>query len=159
RTGLWVAIAWVLLIVSGAATTGLLRAPLTHPSVGPFVYQLHQFAGTAVGLLILGQLLWSGARRRWTGLSAVLVGVAIVMGWLCTRSAAPRTVAVHACVAAYAAVALAAAAAPSRTPGLPLTGSRPRARWRARRVQLAFALVAAQVAVGALLRHQQIELM
>jgi len=155
RTAVWTTIAWIVLIISGASTTGVLRAPLTNSSVVSASYQFHRFAGTVVGLLGLIQLTRVGRRSAWTWIGTGLVAGTIASGWLSTRLLEPRTSAIHAFMAALTAVALFSVASAS---GLTANLPRSRARWVTVSAQLAFGLVVAQVAVGALLRHQQIGL-
>jgi hypothetical protein len=156
RAGLWVTVAWMLLIVSGASTTGLLRAPVANPSVVPVAFHFHRFAGTLVGLIGLALMIRAGRRDGWRWPGAALAGGTVALGWLCARSLAPLVVVVHAFIAAFATVSLASAttvASPSSE------SSRSRARWMTVSAQLAFGLVAAQVVAGAFLRHQQIGLL
>jgi len=153
---LWIAIAWVVLIISGASTTGLLRAAVTNQSVVPFAYQTHRFAGTLVGLLGLAQLIRIGRHNGWTWLGAALVAGTVALGWISAASLEPRTVAAHAFVAALATVALSSL---ESTPlGSSVSAPARRARWVAVSLQIAVGLVCAQVALGAMLRHQQIGL-
>lgn len=152
RVALWTTLAWIGLIVSGASTTGLLRAPVPHPSVIPFIYQSHRFAGALVGVFGLTQLIHpAGNGRNWFG--AALISGTVVLGWLSTASLEPRAVVAHAFMAALATVSLSSAASEA-----PLNAAPPRARWITVSAHLAVGLVAAQVAVGAMLRHQQIGL-
>lgn len=155
RVALWTTLAWIGLIVSGASTTGLLRAPVPHPSVIPFIYQSHRFAGALVGVFGLTQLIHPARNgRNWFG--AALISGTIAFGWLSTASLEPRAVVAHAFMAALATVSLSSAA--SVPLEAPRNAAPPRARWITVSAHLAVGLVAAQVAVGAMLRHQQIGL-
>jgi hypothetical protein len=156
RVALWTTLAWIGLIVSGALTTGLLRAPVSHPSVVPFAYQSHRFAGTLVGVLGLTQLIHPARRNGQNWFGAALIGGTVALGWLGAASLEPRAVVAHAFMAAVATVSLSSVA--SVAPESPLSAARPRARWITVSAQLAVGLVSAQVAVGAMLRHQQIGL-
>ncbi len=156
RVAIWTTLAWIGLIVSGASTTGLLRAPVSHPSVVPFTYQSHRLAGTLVGVLGLTQLLHPAHRNGWNWFGAALVSVTVALGWLSASSLEPRAVVAHAFMSALATVSLSSVA--FATPESHLSGAQPRARWITVSAQLAVGLVSAQVAVGAMLRHQQIGL-
>ncbi len=151
----WLVVLWLLLIVSGASTTGLLRAPLA-TGVVPVVLTTHMVIGAALGLLAVGHLL--RARRRGHVWRATLVAAALACGWFASRSFAPLMVAGHAALAAFATVALAGG-----TPDAPYlhtvgTG-KPRAQtWKAVVARIGFGLVLLQIALGALLRHQLIGL-
>ena len=155
RTALGIAIAWVVLITSGASTTGLLRAPLTNPSIEPATYQFHRLAGTLVGLLALTQLIRHRHRNGWTWLGAAIITATVALGWMST-SLEPRTAAAHAFTAALGTVALSSVASAPVGSSASVPGHR--ARWLLVSAQLAVGLVCAQVAVGAMLRHQQIGL-
>src|SRR5262245_5506241 len=106
--------AWILLIVSGASTTGLLRVQLSNSAVVTVTYQGHRVAGTVVGLFVLAWLIREGhaTLRRW--LAAALVVGTVAVGWLWWLG--PGAVALHAFVAAFAAAALALVATAPSTP-------------------------------------------
>jgi hypothetical protein len=156
RTSRWATIAWIVLIVSGASTTGLLRARVTNQSVVPLTYQTHRFAGTLVGLLGLTQLIRVGRHHGWTWLGATLIAGTIALGWMSAASLEPRTVVAHAFTAAVAAAALSSVV--SSPPGSAVSSPAHRPRWMPVSAQIAVGLVCAQIAVGAMLRHQQIAL-
>src|SRR5262245_8422434 len=147
-------VAWNVMIVSGAATTGFLRAPLSQPLIAPLTYQIHRFAGTAVAVLGVVSFISidRSRRRKWIG--AALVAAAALMGWLCAAlSLSPIAAAVHAFTAAFATVPLTALASASVS-----AAEAPAAAWKITSARAAFGLVGAQVVVGALLRHQQLGL-
>jgi hypothetical protein len=156
RASRWATIAWIVLIVSGASTTGLLRAPVTNQSVVPFTYQTHRFAGTLVGVLGLTQLIRIGRHNGWTWLGAALIAGTVVLGWMSAASLEPRTVVAHAFTAALATGVLSSVV--SSPPGSAVSAPAHRPRWMSVSAQIAVGLVCAQVAVGTMLRHQQIGL-
>ena len=147
--------AWLLVIASGAATTGLLRTPVGTDGLGPRMLIIHPVVGALVAAIVLGRLLRSGhAGRAWL---AAAIGGAIVSGWFSSRSFAPLTVAAHAVIAAFGAAAVAAmvrATPPSLVTGI----SRSVSAWRAAAARLAFVLMLLQIVLGALLRHHLIGL-
>src|SRR5262245_65632845 len=99
----WMVIAWTLSILSGAAATALLRAPVGGPSIASVTLTGHTLAGAAIGAAVV----WHLARSRETRaqLAAALVAAAVASGWFASRSFAPFTVAGHA-IAAFVALAL-----------------------------------------------------
>jgi hypothetical protein len=144
-----VVVGWLLLIASGALTTGLLRAPVGPPGLGAAMLTGHKAFGAALGLIIVVHLLRTRATRLWPVAS---IGAAVALGWLAGRSFAPITVAGHATIAAYAIVALAAPGAAFSTAA---SSQSPRT-WIAPVARLGFVLLMLQVAVGALVRHHLI---
>ncbi len=153
----WIVVAWLLLIVSGAATTGVIRAPLANPAIGSFLFRSHRIAGTALGILVVIRLLQARRQPRWRWFSAALVAAVVALGWFVAASLASGPVAVHATLAAFAAVALAApSVARSRDEppeGVSAANAGAQSTWVRPCARLAFVLVLIQVAVGALLRH------
>jgi hypothetical protein len=140
---------WLLLIASGASTTGLLRAPVGSPGLAAAMLTAHEVAGVTIGLIIV-------AHRLRTRPAAALLPVgsivaAVGLGWLAGRSFAPLTVAEHAAIAAYAIVTLVARDAPESG----TVGNRRSPRtWKAWVARLGFVLLLLQIALGALVRHQ-----
>ena len=155
RLAVGATLGWVALIFTGASTTGLLRAPVNNPWLFPVTYHVHRISGIVVGVLAVFVLIRGGSQgpRHWIG--AALVGATVALGWV-SQSFAPPIVAVHAFIAAFAGVPLTAA---TRLAKAGASGPvSPRPRWVRVFAQVAFGLVSAQVAAGALLRHQQISL-
>lgn len=142
-------VAWLLLMASGAFTTGLLRAPLGGPGLGPAMLTSHMVLGAALGLMLVFHLL----RTRQTKLltPVALIGAALAVGWFASRSFAPFTVAAHAALAAYAVVALASSSAARSSAA---TSSQSPRTWKAWAARLGFVLLLIQIALGALVRHQ-----
>ena len=149
RDSSWVVVAWLLLIASGALTSGLLRAPLGSPGLSPAMLTSHIVFGAALGLIIVAQLLRTAQRTQLA--AAALIGAAIVVGWFASRSFAPLTVAGHAALAAYAIVAL---ASPSVAPSFENASTQSPRTWKAWAARLGFVLLLIQIALGALVRHQ-----
>jgi hypothetical protein len=153
----WIAVASVLLIVSGAGTTGVLRAPLGNPAIGPFLLESHRIAGTGFGIVAVIRLLQARRERQWPWFPAAVVGAAVVLGWFAALSLAPGIVVIHASLGAFATAALAvpsfARLRAERPPGVSATDVGTRATWVRQCARLAFGMVLVQIAVGALLRH------
>jgi hypothetical protein len=140
----WMVVAWLLLIASGASATGLLRAPIGTPGLGPAMLTSHVVFGAALGLIIVVHLLrGQGPRLR----AVVAIGATVALGWLASRSFAPLTAAAHAAIAAYTIVAL-----PTTFSAVAETQSR--RPWKTSVARLGFALLLLQIALGALVRHQ-----
>jgi hypothetical protein len=148
--------AWLLIIVTGATTTGLLRTPVGGGGLGPRLLVIHAAAGAVVAAIVAIRLL----RLRTPGGTAlaVAIGSVIVTGLSSSRSFAPPTVATHAAVAALGAAV--AAAMPRVTPAAARSGGAgaPGLSWRAAAARLAFGLMLLQVVLGALLRHHLVGL-
>jgi hypothetical protein len=152
----WFLVLWLSLIVSGASTTGLLRAPFAIAGVVPIVLTTHMVIGAALGFLTVGYLL--RARRRADVWRATLVASALACGWFASGSFAPLVVAGHAALAAFATVALAGRtpeATHLRTVGTSMSRV---PSWKAIVARIGFVLVLLQIALGALLRHHLIGL-
>ena len=145
----WMVAAWLLLIASGAFTTGLLRAPLGHPGLSPATLTSHIVVGAALGLIIVAHLLRTRHTKQLTPVA--LIAAAIAVGWFASRSFAPLTVAGHAALAAYAIVAL---VGPSGAPPSAVASTQSPRTWKAWTARLGFVLLLIQIALGALVRHQ-----
>ena len=147
-------------MASGAVTSGLLRIPAASPALAAGAFHSHRALGIVTVALALFFLRRSAGPRAW--LAVGLVSAAPMVGWLAARSFAPRTAALHAAVAAVAAAALAGAALSRETAGgaiaaLPGAARRGTA-WPAHWARIGLGVMTVQVAIGALLRHQQIDL-
>lgn len=136
-----------MLILSGAATTSLLRAPLSNPAIGPATFTTHRLGGIAVAVLLVIFLLRDRRPRR---MAAAFVTATAITGLVAGRSLAPSTVAFHAWLALLTAVMLAVASSPRATG--PSTDVR--VRWTAIVARLGLILMLLQAAIGAMLRHQ-----
>jgi hypothetical protein len=147
----WMVVAWLLLIASGAATTGLLRAPVGIPGLGRGMLTSHMVFGAALGLIIVVHLLRTRQTARLWPVASI--GAAVALGWFASRSFAPMTVAGHAALAAYAIVAL---VTPAGSPSSAVANSQPRRSWKATMARLGYILLLLQIALGALLRHHLI---
>jgi hypothetical protein len=146
--------AWLLLIASGASTTGLLRAPVGMPGLGPAMLTSHIVAGAALGLTIVVRALRSRRPARLWSVAAIVSTVAL--GWFATRSFAPLTVAGHAAIAAYViAVLVDSASVVSSGMG----NSQPPRTWKSAAARLGFVLLLLQIALGALLRHHLVSVL
>lgn len=156
--GRWLVFVWLALIVSGAATTGVLRVSLPAPWIALVIYRVHLIAGAAMGMLTMVAIARRRPRRAATWIGAALAVGAIVTGWFSSRSFAPIAGAVHAFTAALAAVGVWVAGAALPRAGRPDQTFAVRPAWIRITAQLACGLVGAQVVVGALLRHQLIGL-
>jgi hypothetical protein len=142
----WLLSAWLLLILTGALTTSLLRAPLVVSGAMPFLLVVHTIGGGAITIIAIGYLVLERMPHRWWRVA--LVAGAGLFGWFVHRSFAPPVTATHAAVAAFAVIALADVNfdAPTGNPSRPPT-------WISRLARIGFVLVFVQVAVGAALRH------
>ena len=138
---------WLALILSGAATTSLLRAPLSNPAIGPAAFTTHRLGGIAVAVLLVIFLLRDRRPRR---MAAAYVTATAITGLVAGRSLAPSTVAFHAWLALLTAVMLAVASSPRATG--PSTDVR--VRWTAIVARLGLILMLLQAAIGAMLQHQ-----
>src|SRR5262245_41195836 len=93
----WALVAWLLLILSGALMTSLLRAPLVLSIAMPMVALSHLVGGAAIALLAVGQVIATGRPARlWR---AILIAATPLCGWLAHRSFSPLTTAIHAALA------------------------------------------------------------
>jgi hypothetical protein len=148
----WMVVAWVILIASGASTSGLLRASVGIAGVGSAMLTAHIVSGAALGGMIVNHLLRRHTAQLWP---VAWIGATIALGWLASRAFAPVVAAGHAAVAAYAIVALAgiADAAPS-----PVANSQPPRSWKGAAARVGFVLLLVQIALGALLRHHLISI-
>ena len=135
-------IAWTSSILSGAAATALLRAPVGGPAFALVALTAHTIAGAAIGAVVM----WHLARSRKTRarLTAVLVAAALASGWLASRSFTPFTVAGHT-IAAFAPFALF------------VEKTRPLA-WKTFVARVGSALLLLQIALAALVRHHVVGL-
>ena len=148
----WTVVAWLLVIVSGALTTGLLLVPPANPALVPALVIVHGLVGATAGLLAIIVALRRRPRRYWW--RAAAVGLAVLWGWFAARSFGPTTAAVHAMLGALSFVAVATSPGPSS--GMAATPSR--VAWTVPAARAAFGLVLLQVGAGALLRHGRLGL-
>ena len=138
-------VAWLVLVASGASTTGLVRAPIGHPGLAPAMLASHIAAGAALGLIVVAHLLRTRGTSRWRPIA--FVAAATGLGWLAGRSFAPLTVAAHAAVAAYTLFAL-------LPPAIAAGGdARSTHTWPGRVAGAGLILLLVQIALGALVRH------
>jgi hypothetical protein len=138
----WLVSASVISILSGAATTGLLRAPIGGPAVASATLTAHMIIGVATASVAV----WYLARSRKTRaqVAIALVAAAVVSGWSASRSFTPFAVAGHA-IAAFAPLAL-------------LVDNTRALAWPPRAARVGFVLLLLQVALAALVRHRVIGL-
>jgi hypothetical protein len=144
----WMVVAWLLLIMSGAFTTGLLRAPVGGPGLGPATLTSHMVLGAALGLITVLHVLRTRQTKQLT--PAALVAATVAVGWFASRSFAPLTVAGHAALAAYAFVALASL---STSASSAVASTQSPQTWKAWTARLGFVLLLIQIAIGAMVRH------
>lgn len=149
--GSWALAAWLLLILSGALMTTLLRAPLVLSSVMPILVMSHVVGGAVIAILAIGRLIYAGAVTRWW--RVLLVAATPVCGWLAHRTFSPHLAATHAAAAAFATVALVGFRRGPRSDRV----HRAR-RWATVLSRAGFILVLVQLAAGAALRHHVIGL-
>lgn len=147
----WLLAAWLLLILTGALTTSLLRAPLILSGLMPVLLVAHMIGGAATAAIAIGYLTVFPSSRRWWGVTAV--AGAGVCGWFAHQSLAPLVTASHAAIAAFAIIPL----ADLNVQAPPANDSRPPS-WISRLARIGFVLVFLQVAVGAALRHHLVAL-
>ncbi len=145
----WILVAWLLLIVTGALTTSLLRAPRVLSGVLSIVLVSHLIGGAAIAILTIADLLLARTPHRWWRLT--LVAATAAFGWLAHRSFVPLLTASHAALAAFAAFALTELNGEAPTDH----DAAPRG-WISILARIGFGLVVVQVAVGAALRHHLI---
>src|SRR4051794_16703361 len=101
----WLAVAWMILVAQGAATTGILRAGLAVPvNTARWSLYFHWIAGTALVVVAMAAPARSDEPRRWP--PVLLVSATAALGWLASRGFDPRVAAAHAAIAAIAIVAL-----------------------------------------------------
>jgi hypothetical protein len=149
----WLVLGWLATMASGALAASLLRLSIGIPVDGSLMILAHGVIAVAMGSAVIGHLV--RARPATRLLAAVLVSATFVLGFFAVRSFAPTTVAAHATVAAYAALALAATA----TRGLrgdPATCAPDGRSWQAAVAGAGVMLLILQIALGALLRHHLI---
>ena len=136
------------MILMGAATTGLLRAPVAaNFDVRRVLLVGHEWLGA---LLAVGTIISITRRGGLRALASGLILLTVVSGWWSTRLLSPIAGAIHAAAAATATVSVAAALAARAS----LSATARERRWVRRVAQIGLALMVLQVAVGALLRHQ-----
>ena len=149
--GPWVLSGWLLVILCGALTTSLLRAPLVLSGVLPIVLVSHVLGGALMAAIAIGQLTVARPSRCWWRVT--LIAGTAVCGWLAHQSFAPLTIASHATLAAFAILALTGV----DVGALASIDSRPRPRISVL-AQVGFVLTVVQVGAGAALRHHLIGL-
>ena len=152
----WVVVLWLVLIASGASTTGLLRAPLATTGVVPVVLSGHVAIGAVTGVFALVHLV--RARRRRQVWRMALVAAAVACGWFASRSFAPVTVSGHAALSAFATLALAGGTTDAAHLHAGAFATAAGWTWKAVVVRIGLGLVLLQIALGALLRHHLIGL-
>jgi len=149
--GRWLLAAWLLLILSGALTSSLLRAPLVLSGVMPILLVSHMIGGAAIAIIAIGYVAAGPTPARWWRVTLV-IGTGI-LGWLAHRSFAPLPTASHAALAAFATIALARVSFES-----PANDNPSPPAWIPVVARIGFVLVFVQVAAGAALRHHLIAL-
>lgn len=147
---LWTVVAWLVLILQGALTTGALKGQST-VNVEELSLETHRVIGTALCLLIFVSL-WS-KRRQTDRLAWVFVAAVLSSGWWAARAFLPTIAAGHGFLAAVTAVALAGASGARDPTRLKSAGVAETRRWIRACVRLALMLMVAQVGLGAALRH------
>lgn len=130
-------IAWTSSILTGAAATALLRAPVGGPAIPSAALTVHTIIGAAVGSVVAWHLGRSGDTRAQ--LAAALVVAAVASGWFASRSFTPFTVAGHT-IAAF--VPLACVVEKARA-----------VAWQAFVARVGSTLLLLQIALAALVRH------
>jgi hypothetical protein len=138
----WLASAWAVSILSGAVTTGLLRAPIGGPGIASATLTAHMTIGVAIALVAAWQLV--RLRKTRAQLTTALVAVAVVSGWSASRSFTPFAVAGHA-ITAFAPLALIV----NKTRGRD---------WKTRVVRVGSVMLLLQLALAALVRHHLVGL-
>jgi hypothetical protein len=131
----------------------LLRLQTGIPVDGSLMILAHGVIAVAVGSAVIGHLV--RARPATRLVPAVLVAATFAWGFFAVRSFAPITVAAHATLAAYAALALAATVTGGPRGDLPI-GGRGERSWQAAVASAGVVLLVVQIALGALLRHHLI---
>lgn len=130
-------IAWASSILTGAAATAVLRAPIGGPAIPSAALTLHTISGAAIASIVAWHLGRSGHTR--TQLAAVLVVAAVASGWFANRSFTPFAVAGHT-IAAFVPLACVVEKARAVT-------------WKALVARVGSTLLLLQIALGALVRH------
>ena len=138
----WLVSAWAVSILSGAATTGLLRAPIGGSAVASATLTAHMILGLAVASVAVWHLARSGKTRFPVAIA--LVAAAVVSGWSASRSFTPFAVAGHA-IAAFAPLVL-------------LVDNTRALAWPPRAARVGSVLLLFQVALAALVRHRVVGL-
>src|SRR5262249_46970136 len=138
----WIVIAWTLSILSGAAATALLRAPVGGPAIASATLTAHTIAGAGLGPVVVWHLARSRTTRAWV--IASLVTAALASGWMVIQSFTPFAVAGHT-IAAFAPLALV------------VEKARPLA-WKTFVARVGSVLLLLQIALGALVRHHVVGL-
>ena len=149
----WIVLAWLATMTSGALAASLLRLPTGIPVDGSLMILAHGVIAVATGSAVIGHLVRARAARRLV--PAVLVTATFGWGFFAVRSFAPVTVAAHATLAAYAALALAATGTGGLSGGAALGGTGGRS-WQAAVAGTGVVLLILQITLGALLRHHLI---
>ena len=145
--GRWIVVGWLATMTSGALAASLLRLPTGIPLDGSLMILTHGVIAVAMGSAVIGHLVRSGPATALV--PAVLVTATFVWGLFAVRSFAPSTVAAHATLSAYAALALAAGGLSSKL----AIGGPGRRSWQAVAAGAGVMLLTLQIALGALLRH------
>ena len=138
----WLVSAWAASLLTGAATTGLLRAPIGGPAIATVALTAHTIAGAAIGAAVVCH--FARSQRPRAPLAASLVAVAVASGWLASRAFTPFTVAGHT-IAAFAPFALF------------VERARPLA-WKTFVARVGSALLLVQLALAVLVRHHVVGL-
>ena len=149
----WIVLAWLATMTFGARAASLLRLTTGIPVDGSLVILAHGVIAVAMGSAVIRHLV--RARRATRLVPAVLVTATFVWGFFAVRSFAPMTVAAHATLAAYAALALAATGTGSLSGDVRVVGPGKRP-WLAAVAGAAVVLLILQIALGGLLRYQLI---
>ena len=135
-------IAWTVSILSGAAATALLRAPIGGPAIAATTLTAHMIIGVSIGSVVAWHLLRFRTKRA--PLAASLVAAAVASGWFASQSFRPFAVAGHT-IAAFAPLALLV------EHGRVLV-------WKTFAARVGSALLLLQIALAALVRHHVVGL-
>ena len=134
--------AWTMTILSGAAATAALRAPVGGPAIPSGVLVAHTIVGAAIASVVAWRLVRS--RNARGQVAAALVAAAVASGWFAGRSFTPGAVAGHA-MAAFAPLAL-------------LVENARAIGWKTLVARIGSVLLLLQIAIAALVRHHMVGL-
>lgn len=159
RSARWLVFAWLGLIASGALTTGVLRAPMPAAWIAPMTYRLHVIAGATIGVLTIVAIAKLRSWRVATWIGAALAVGALATGWASSRSFSPIAGAAHALSAALVAVVVWIAGVEPKRCQRPARAFAVRPTWIRAMARVGCLFIVVQSGAGALVRHQQLDLM